>query len=112
MLGAAGALAAIGTSNPWRIPALLIAILAAIAAIRVLWPQRFPTRELRAIRETYLTSDRRFTELMLLDSGIGLVERMQTNLERRARWLRRAAALLVLSGMLHALGSIGALIGG
>lgn len=82
MLGAAGALAAIGTSSPWRIPALLIAVLAAFAAIRVLWPQRFPARELRAIRDTYLTSDRNFTELMLLDSGIRIVERMHPPIRR------------------------------
>jgi hypothetical protein len=111
ILGAAAALTALGTSSPWRAVALPLSLLTALAAIGVLWPRRFPTRDLRLTRDRFLTSDPTFTWLMLLDSNIEMVERSRRLLDRKAARLKLAAALLVLTGVALAGGTIERSIG-
>lgn len=112
VLGAAAALTALGTTSPLRVVALPASLLAALAAVGVLWPRQFPTRDLRLTRERYLASEPAFTSLMLLDSTIEMVERARRMLERKAFCLQIAAALLVLAGGAIATGTIDAAIGG
>ncbi len=112
ILGAAAALTALGTASPLRVVALPSSLLAALAAVGVLWPRLFPIRDLRLTRERYLASEPAFTSLMLLDSTIEMVERTRRMLERKARCLQIAAALLVLAGSAIATGTIEGSIGG
>jgi len=112
VLAAAGALTALGSQSSWRVPALIVSVLAALAAVRVLWPGVLPRRALRETRDAYLRSERRFTELMLLDSGIEVVEATQRNLHIKTLWLKRAGCLLALAAALHAVGTIVFVAGG
>jgi hypothetical protein len=112
VLAAAGALSALGGVSPWRVPALGVSILAALAALRALVPRVVPRLALRETRDAYLRSERRFTELMLLDSGIRVVELMQRTLQVKTSWLRRASLLLALAAAFHGVGSIMVAAGG
>ena len=112
LLGAAAALTALGTSAPWRIASLPISVAAALTAIGVLWPRDFPARQLQLSRDRYITSDPRFTSLMLLDSTIEIIERYRQSLEIKTRRLKLAASLLVLAGVVQASGTIVQSIGG
>jgi hypothetical protein len=112
VLAAAGALTVLGGTSAWRIPALVAAVLAALAAVGVLWPRVLPRRALRDTRDAYLRSERLFTELMLLDSGIEDVEATQRTLRTKTFWLKRAGGLLALAGALHAIGTMALVLGG
>jgi hypothetical protein len=112
VLGAAAALTALGSTSPWQVGALPLCVLAACAAVGVLWPAEFRSRELAATRHVYLTSEPEFTELMLLDSTIELVELSRRGLETKAKRLKFAAVLLLLAGVVLTTGTITTALGG
>ena len=112
VLAAAGALTVLAGTSPWRVPALVAAVSSAFAAVGVLWPRVLPRRALRDTRDAYLRSERRFTELMLLDTGIEEVEATQRALRTKTGWLKRAGGLLALAVVLQAVGTMALVLGG
>lgn len=64
------------------------------------------------MRTRYLSSRPEFTELMLLDSGIGTITSLRSQLEQKVRRLKVASALLAAAGAFFAAGTMAEVFGG
>lgn len=107
LLGSSGALAAIGAQHvtSTRAPGLVLAVIATLAALATLVPQRHPAWDATMLR-SYLGSEVSFTKLMMLGTEIDMLTIMKVSLERKRRLLRTSAALLALAVLVTALGTI------
>jgi hypothetical protein len=103
VLGLAGAVAALSSRDlaTMRVPGLVAAVAAALAALGVILPRRFPTWELQDLR-SYLGADPEFTQLRIVDTGIVMVQQLKTSVARKARNLRVAVVLLATAVVLTA----------
>lgn len=88
------------------VPGLVLALVAGLCALAVLLPQRFPTWELRDLRNRYLAAEESFTRLHTLDTTIVMVDRMKQQLGWKVRLLRWAIVLLGAAAAALTAGSI------
>jgi hypothetical protein len=93
------------------VPGLVLAFVAGVAALAVLLPQRFPSWELRDLRDRYLRADETFARLHCLDTTIVMVDRMKRQLGRKVALLRLAIVMLVSAAAALTVGSIASLGG-
>jgi len=114
VLGFAGATAAIGGAQlgEWALPAIAVASYAAFRCLMIFRPDRYPSLELRRLRDRYLTSEPSFTRLTLLDTQIAMGERQIRVLDGNARHLSAAVRALAAEIPLLVAGTIGVIIGG
>lgn len=107
VLGFSGAVAAISSQHvvSARAPGLGLAVVAALASLTALAPQRFPTWELRDLRR-YLNAEPNLTRVVVLDTSIVMIQELKAVLQRKVRWLRIAAWVLAGAILLTATGTI------
>jgi len=108
VLGFSGVLVAVPATrlNVDLVPGLVIALTAGLLSLAVLLPQRFPTWELRSLRDRYLTAEHAFAELHTLDTRIAMVDTMKRQLGRKTRLLRAAITCLAAAAAALTAGSI------
>jgi hypothetical protein len=82
------------------------AALAGLLAAAAFIPRLYPTLALRHLRNSYLTSEEEFTRLRLLDTRIGMYERNQPRLARKANLVRGSTVVLGLAVLLAVVASI------
>lgn len=114
LLGAAGAFVALAFTSFswWRAPGIACAVAAGLGALLVFLPDRYPTLELRRLRERYLAAEPVFTRRQVMDTEIVVIERHSIVLRRNARRLRFAVAMFALATVLLTGGSLVQQIGG
>jgi hypothetical protein len=106
LLGFAGALVALAP----RHPALLIlsgrlaAVGSGMWSLSTFWPRTVTTTNLRHLRDSYLAADPAFTRLRLLDTQIGMAERLSADLQKKARRFKLAMISLAIAVLLIAAG--------
>ncbi len=106
-VGFAGVIAAIGR-DVGPLPAKVGVGLAAVAATLALlsfWPRKHPVFDPRRLRQ-YLRADERITQLTLLDTEIEMALRASRLIEAKARLLQASLAVLVISVVLLAGGTL------
>lgn len=106
VLGFAGALVALAPHDPALL--ILSGRLAAVGSgmwsLSTFWPRTVTTTNLRHLRDAYLAADPAFTRLRLLDTPIGMAERLSTDLRKKARRLKLAMISLAIAVLLIAVG--------
>lgn len=106
-VGFAGVIAAIGRDV---VPIVAkvgvgLAVVAAVLAVLSFWPRKHPVLDPRRLRH-YLRADESFTRLKLLDTEIEMALRASRLIEAKARSLRASLAVLVVSVVLLAVGTL------
>ncbi|HZR13803.1 MAG TPA: hypothetical protein VFC33_11195 [Acidimicrobiia bacterium] len=101
ILGFASALAALeaGRGGVAASTGSALATLAALVASAVLWPRPFPAWDVRRVSEEYLAADPRFTERLLFENAVTMVEKIQRELQVKVGRLRGGIALLALAAI-------------
>ena len=114
LLGAAGAFVALALTSFswWRVPGVVCASGTGICALLVFLPDRYPTLELRRLRERYLAAESAFTRRQVMDTEIVMIEQHSLVLRRNARRLRLAVAALAVATVLLIGGTLLEQIGG
>lgn len=98
VLGFAGAIVAISE----RVIAIGLwgrglAAAAAFLALLAFFPRNYPVLNTRRLRETYLRSGEKFTELHLLDTQVEMTEEAASLLKRKSLALKAAIVALAVS---------------
>lgn len=109
LLGFSGVIVALTAVNLAGTLAHVGAAFAGIAAIlsgAAFVPRRFPTLELFALRNAYLTAEEDFTRLRLLDTRIAMYRQVQQRLKWKARFVTISALALGLAVVLTVAASI------
>lgn len=108
VVGFSGAL--IGLSAPasnWvNLAAMSVAVVAAFAAARSMWPRLGGAIDPRIMRNTYLTTEPRETRLRLLDTRILLFEQDQARLELKGKWVKWSAQVLAVAILVAGAGAM------
>jgi hypothetical protein len=105
VLGFAAVLVPLATSDSVLIVICrLIAAASGGAALAAFWPRGYWATNLRTLREKYLSSERDFTRLHLLDTQIAMAETLRTVLLRKARLLKAGMGALAVAATLMAIG--------
>ena len=105
VLGSSGVVAAIAAQQVslTTASALGVSVLAALAALAALVPQRLPMWDVNSLRR-YVGSEPVFTRTTMLDSSIDMVRDLKLTLELKIMRLRLAAWLLALAVVATAVG--------
>ncbi|MDQ3663723.1 MAG: hypothetical protein M3353_03565 [Actinomycetota bacterium] len=96
LLGFSGVLIALVPDIPGAALVLgsCLAIAAAISALVVLWPRKFPVFEARRLR-SYLKAEVQISQLTMVDTVVDMTITASLLLERKATWLKSGFALLL-----------------
>lgn len=108
VLGFAGVLVGLSVTDvqgAYGTSALVLAAISALFSGLAFRPRGFPTLDVLALRQSYLTADPRHTQLRLLDTRIALYQQTQDVLERKARLLAGATGTLGVAVFLAVLGA-------
>jgi hypothetical protein len=106
VLGFAGALVALA---PPRAELLLVlgrvlAVVCGFLCLWTFWPRRYWSTNLRPFRDKYLAPELEFAKIHLLDTLIGMADRMSETLASKATRLKLAMLALALAVLLTAAG--------
>ena len=106
LLGFAGALVAL---TPPRAELLLgigrvLAVVCGFLCLWTFWPRRYWSTNLRPFRDKYIAAELEFAKLHLLDTQIGMADRMSSILASKASRLKIAMIALALAVFLTAVG--------
>jgi hypothetical protein len=114
LLGFAGVFVAVSLASFtwWRVPATVAAVVAALWCLAIFLPDRYPTLEVRQLRDRYLDVEPAFTLRHLMDTEIVMLEQHSLVVRANARALRWATRMLVLATLLLILGTLIDQIGG
>ncbi len=98
LLGFSGVLVALRPTGQSALvlTGVVLSAFAAVAALTVLWPRRFPAQDGPRLRR-YLAADERLTKLTLVDSSLAMLTQAAWLLERKARALKIGFVLLLMS---------------
>jgi hypothetical protein len=105
LLGFAGVLVVLaGGDHPLVLIGRLVAASSGLTAMAAFWPRRYMSTEVRRLREKYLSSDRPFTRIRMLDTQIVMVESVKHVLLVKGRLLKVATGALAVAVGLDAVG--------
>jgi hypothetical protein len=107
LLGSAGLVSALAVPHAsWESAgSLALAVLAALAALGALLPQRFPAWDVVDLQR-YVVAEFVFTKISMLDTTITMVRELKLAVDRKPVQLRFAALLLALAVVATAVGTI------
>jgi hypothetical protein len=83
-----------------------LAVVCGFLCLWTCWPRRYWSTSLRPFRDKYLDSELEFAKIHLLDTQIGMADRMSETLASKAMRLKLAMLALALAVLLTA-GGIG-----
>jgi hypothetical protein len=82
----------------------LIAAASGALALAAFWPRGYWATNLRRLRQKYLSSERDFTRLHLLDTQIAMAETLRSVLLRKAQLLKAGMGALAAAAAFIAIG--------
>ena len=106
VLGFAGALVALAPPGAELLLGLgrALAVVCGFLCLSTFWPRRYWSTNLRPFRDRYLAAELEFTKVHLLDTQIGMADRMSRILASKAMRLKLAMVALASSVLLTAAG--------
>ncbi|HEY8115407.1 MAG TPA: hypothetical protein VIH70_03240 [Actinomycetota bacterium] len=108
VLGFAGALVALAPRGAELLLDLgrALAVACGFTCLSAFWPRRYWSTNLRPFRDKYLAAELEFTKIHLLDTQIGMADRMSGILASKAMRLKLAMIALALAVFLTAVGVV------